>query len=98
MGDLSANPLKEELERAKAQFMTSLFLNHEGAASRSGTFASQLSTFEKVFTLDEVAADIERVSLDDLVRVGSAITAQKTCASALLGPRSMGDAAGLLAA
>ena len=98
MVDLSANPLKEELERAKAQFMTSLFLNHEGAASRSGTFASQLSTFEKVFTLDEVAADIERVSLDDLVRVGSAITAQKTCASALLGPRSMGDAAGLLAA
>jgi predicted Zn-dependent peptidase len=98
MVDLSGNPLKEELERAKAQFMTSLFLNHEGAASRSGTFASQLSTFEKVFTLDEVAADIERVSLDDLVRVGSAVTAQKTCASALLGPRSMGDAAGLLAA
>ena len=98
MADLSSCPLAAELERAKAQFMTSLFLNHEGAASRSGTFASQLSTFEKVFTLDEVAAEIERVGLDDLVRVGSALTAQKTCASALLGPKSMGDAAALLAA
>lgn len=98
MCDLSSDPLAAELERAKAQFMTSLFLNHEGAASRCGAFASQLSTFGKVFTLDEVAADIEAVSRDDLVRVGSAITAQKACASALLGPKSMGDAAALLAA
>jgi predicted Zn-dependent peptidase len=98
LAELSSNPLKAELERAKAQFMTSLFLNHEGAASRCGTFASQLSTFGKVFTLDEVAADIEAVSLDDLVRVGSAITSQKACASALLGPKSMGDAAALLVA
>ncbi|ESQ83651.1 hypothetical protein AEAC466_11635, partial [Asticcacaulis sp. AC466] len=96
--DLSSAPSVAELERAKAQFMTSLFLNHEGAASRSGTFASQLSTFGKVFTLDEVAADIDRVSRDDLARVGAGITTQKTCASALLGPKSMGAGAGLIAA
>ncbi len=98
MRDLSTGPLISELERAKAQFMTSLFLNHEGAASRSGTFASQLSTFGKVFTLDEVAADIERVSLDDLVRVGGGITAQTTYARALLGPKSMSGTHASLAA
>ncbi|MDV6332855.1 pitrilysin family protein [Asticcacaulis sp. 201] len=96
--DLSSSPSTTELERAKAQFMTSLFLNHEGAASRSGTFASQLSTFGKVFTLDEVAADIDRVNRDDLARVGAVITSQKTCASALLGPKSMGAGAALIAA
>ena len=91
LGELASDPTVAELERAKAQFMTSLFLNHEGAASRASTFASQMSTHAKVFTLDEVAAEINRVSRDDLVRVGSGIASQKTFASALLGPRSMGD-------
>jgi len=90
LGELSSNPTVAELERAKAQFMTSLFLNHEGAASRAGTFASQMSTHAKVFTLDEVAAEINRVSLDDLVRVGSGIASQKTFPSAPLGPRAGG--------
>lgn len=86
--ELAADPKPTELERAKAQFTTSLFLNFEGAASRAATFASQMSVFDKVFTLDEVAADIGAVTRDDLVRVGSAIAAQPG-ASALLGPKSM---------
>ncbi|MGA9657824.1 MAG: pitrilysin family protein [Asticcacaulis sp.] len=96
--DLSDAPVMAELERAKAQFMTSLFLNHEGAASRSGTFASQMSTFDKVFTLDEVAADIEKVTLEDLRRVGAAIASQDAYASALLGPKAMPDLPRLTAA
>ncbi len=98
MNGLAADPTAGELERAKAQFMTSLFLNHEGAASRCAAFASQLSTFAKVFTLDEVAAEINRVTRDDLVRIGHMITSQSACAAALLGPKAMGDAAHLLAA
>ena len=89
MTDLAADPRPSELERAKAQFTTSLFLNFEGAASRAGAFASQLSTFDKVFTLDEVAADIDRVSRDDLVRVGNGLAAQHNFASAVLGPRGI---------
>ncbi len=89
MVELAGDPRDDELDRAKAQFMTSLFLNHEGAASRSGAFASQMSTFNKVFTLDEVAADIEGVMRDDLVRVGEAIAGQADFAAALLGPRAM---------
>ena len=95
---LAADPKEAELERAKAQFMTSLFLNHEGAASRCAAFASQVSVFGKVFTLDEVAADIGRVTRDDLARVGAMISGQRDCAAAVLGPRSLGSAAGLLAA
>lgn len=89
MGELAANPTVPELERARAQFQTSLFLNHEGAASRAATFTSQLSTFGKVFGLDEVAAEIERVGLDDLVRVGQSLSQQTQFASALLGPAGM---------
>ena len=87
--ELAADPSVRELERARAQFQTSLFLNHEGAASRAETFASQLSTFSKVFSLDEVAAQIEAIGRDDLARVGTAISAQTNHASALLGPSSL---------
>ncbi|WP_083811584.1 hypothetical protein [Asticcacaulis biprosthecium] len=86
--DLAADPKPSELERAKAQFTTSLFLNFEGAGSRASAFASQMSVFDKVFALDEVAVDIAAVTRDDLVRVGAAIAAQPG-ASALLGPKSM---------
>ncbi|MBW8882234.1 MAG: insulinase family protein [Asticcacaulis sp.] len=91
--DLAADPKPAELERAKAQFTTSLFLNFEAAASRAGAFASQLSTFDKVFTLDEVAADIDKVTLTDLVRVGGGIAGQHDFASALLGPKAVAIAA-----
>ena len=87
--ELSSDPSIRELERARAQFQTSLFLNHEGAASRAATFASQLSTFSKVFGLDEVAAEIEAISRDDLVRVGQGVSSQTVNASALLGPTSL---------
>jgi predicted Zn-dependent peptidase len=88
LAGLAADPRPDELERAKAQFTTGLFLNFESAGSRAAAFASQVSVFGKVFTLDEVAAEIDRVTRDDLVRVGSALAAQDG-ASAVLGPKSM---------
>ncbi|MBW8734462.1 MAG: insulinase family protein, partial [Asticcacaulis sp.] len=89
LSDLAADPSHRELERARAQFQTTLFLNHENAASRAATFASQVSTFGKVFTLDEVEAEIAKVSRDDLRRVGQALAAQTERARALLGPPSL---------
>ncbi len=89
LNDLAANPSQRELERARAQFQTTLFLNHENAASRAATFASQVSTFGKVFTLDEVEAEIAGVGRDDLHRVGQTLAAQTQRARALLGPPSL---------
>lgn len=86
MSELAADPSAEELERASAQFQTALFLNHEGAASRAATFSGQMSTFNKIFGLDEVAEEIARIGLDDLARVGGMLTAQTAFASAILGP------------
>ncbi|MDI7774710.1 pitrilysin family protein [Asticcacaulis sp. EMRT-3] len=89
MAGLAADPLETELERAKAQFQTSLFLNHESAAARASAFASQLSIFDKVFSLDEVGGEIERIRRDDLARVGGQLAVQSQFASARLGPRAM---------
>ncbi|WP_443747829.1 M16 family metallopeptidase [Asticcacaulis solisilvae] len=93
LGDLAGDPSQRELERARAQFQTTLFLNHENAASRAATFASQVSTFGKVFTLDEVEAEIARVGRDDLHRVGQALAVQPQRARALLGPPSLAKTA-----
>lgn len=91
--DLAQDPLTAELERAKAQFQTSLFLNHENAAARASSFASHMSVFDRVLGLDEIAAEIGDVTREDLVRVGEKLIRQSHYASALLGPKSMSRAA-----
>lgn len=89
LAQLARDPSKDELARAKAQFQTSLFLNHENAASRASTFASHLSVFGRILSLDEVATEIASVTRDDLVRMGEGIIGQGMYASACLGPKSM---------
>ncbi|MGN6422976.1 MAG: M16 family metallopeptidase [Asticcacaulis sp.] len=89
LAQLARAPSEDELARAKAQFQTSLFLNHENAASRASTFASHLSVFGRILSLDEVAAEIASVTRDDLVRMGENIIGQGMYASACLGPKSM---------
>jgi len=93
MRQLTRDPSDVELERARAQFQTSLFLNHESAAARAATFASQMSVFGRVLGLEEIAADITRVTRDDLVRMGERLTIQGAPAMALLGPKTIGLAA-----
>ncbi|HWU49376.1 MAG TPA: pitrilysin family protein [Asticcacaulis sp.] len=89
LAQLARDPSEDELARAKAQFQTSLFLNHENAASRASTFASHLSVFGRILSLDEVAAEIAGVTRDDLVRMGEGVVGQGMYASACLGPKSM---------
>lgn len=87
MKELAENPTAAELERAKAQSRTALCLNHEGAGSRSSTFASQLSVFGRVLPLDEIVAEIEQVTCDDLSRIGHSLISQAG-AQAILGPKA----------
>ncbi|WP_235068276.1 pitrilysin family protein [Asticcacaulis sp. YBE204] len=86
MRDLTRAPLEAELERARAQYKTSLYLHDENAGQRAGTLGGQLLTYDKVYSLDEQVVELEAVTLDDLKRVGERILSAKTCASAILGP------------
>jgi predicted Zn-dependent peptidase len=91
--ELAESPLERELERAKAQFKTSLYLNDENPAMRAGAYASQLLTYGRLFGIDEQARELDLVTLDDLSRVGTTLIRQKGCASAILGPRLKTDPA-----
>jgi predicted Zn-dependent peptidase len=86
LAGLAADPKPEELERARAQYLTGLAFNFQDTEWRSSAFASQLSSFGRVFSFEDETAEIEAVTLDDLRRVGAAILAQPEPASALLGP------------
>ena len=86
LAGLAADPRPEELERARAQYLTGLAFNFQDTEWRSSAFAGQLSSFGKVFSFDDETAEIEAVTLDDLRRVGAGIIAQPEPASALLGP------------
>ena len=86
LAGLAVDPRPEELERARAQYLTGLAFNFQDTEWRSSAFASQLSSFGKVYSFEEETAEVEAVTLDDLKRVGAAIIAQPEPASALLGP------------
>ena len=86
LAGLAADPRPEELERARAQYLTGLAFNFQDTEWRSSAFASQLSSFGKVYSFEEETAEVEAVTLDDLRRIGAAILAQPEPASALLGP------------
>ncbi len=86
LAGLATDPRVEELERARAQYLTGLAFNFQDTEWRSSAFASQLSSFERVFAFEDEQAEVEAVTLDDLKRVGAGIIAQPEPASALLGP------------
>lgn len=88
MGALSETCREDELSRAKAQYLTSLCLGHEGAGARAGIYASQVSTYGRCFSMDELSARIEGVGVDDLKRLGQKLSASSHHARALLGPKS----------
>ncbi|UDF02548.1 pitrilysin family protein [Asticcacaulis sp. AND118] len=90
MRQLIDNPLEAELERARAQYRTSLYLNDENAAQRANTLGGQVLTHDRAFTLSEQVARLEAVTLDDLKRVGSRAL-QSGAASAILGPALKAD-------
>ena len=86
LAGLATDPRVEELERARAQYLTGLAFNFQDTEWRSSAFASQLSSFERVFAFEDEQAEVEAVTLDDLKRVGAGILAQPEPAGALLGP------------
>ena len=77
----------DELRRAKDHLKGSLMLSLESTGSRMTRIAKQELYFGRPFTLDEILADIERVTLDDLGRLTERLLGEPLSLVAL-GPKS----------
>ncbi len=77
-----------ELARAKAQLKASMFMARESALARAEQAAGQVLLFGRVLTPLELAAAVDAVTDEDVMRLGERILADRRCAVAILGPRS----------
>jgi predicted Zn-dependent peptidase len=76
----------DELRRAKDHLKGSLMLSLENTASRMSHLARQEIYFGRHFTLDETLAGIERVTADDVLRVGGVLFGNAPLVGTVLGP------------
>jgi predicted Zn-dependent peptidase len=77
-----------ELARAKAQLKGAMFMGREGALARAEQAAGQVLLFGRTLDPAEVAAEVDAVTPEDLVRLTGEILGHKQCAVAVLGPKS----------
>ncbi|MDP2212554.1 pitrilysin family protein [Phenylobacterium sp.] len=82
-----------ELARAKAQIKGAMFMMRESPLARAEQTAAQLLLFDRPLPPAEIAAGIERVSLEDLARLGDGLRASGRVAVSVLGPRQAAGAA-----
>src|SRR5258705_1104571 len=79
-------PMPEsELQRAKDHLKGSLMLNLESTSSRMSHLARQEIYFDRQFGLDETLEGVERVSQDDVQRVGRDLLKDGALAATVLG-------------
>jgi predicted Zn-dependent peptidase len=76
----------DELVRAKDHLKGSLMLNLESTSSRMSHLARQYIQFGKHFTLDEILAEIDRVSAADVQRVAAELFQNGGLAASVVGP------------
>ncbi len=80
----------EELARAKDHLKGSLMLNLESTSSRMSHLARQYIQFGRHFTLDEILADIDRVTAGDVQRVACDLFRSGSLAASVVGPEAAG--------
>jgi predicted Zn-dependent peptidase len=66
-------------------------LSLESTSSRMSNLARQEIYFGRHFTLDEVLADIERVTADDVQRVAAGLFRDGAVSATVVGPESAPD-------
>ena len=76
----------EELARAKDHLKGSLMLNLESTSSRMSHLARQYIQFGRHFTLDQILAEIDRVSAGDVQRVAAELFQNEGLAASVVGP------------
>ena len=86
----------DELRRAKDHLKGSLMLNLESTASRMSHLARQYISFGRHYTLDEMMASIEKVTIDDVRRVANELFLDDTLAATVVGPGATSPLSGEL--
>jgi predicted Zn-dependent peptidase len=76
----------DELARAKDHLKGSLMLNLESTSSRMSHLARQHIQFGRYFTLDEILAEIDRVTAADVQRVAAELFRNGGLAASVVGP------------
>jgi predicted Zn-dependent peptidase len=77
-----------ELARAKAQLKGSMFMARESPLARAEQAAGQVLLFGRTLAPEFVAAEIDTITADHLVRLTERILAERRAAVAVLGPKS----------
>ncbi len=84
--DLKNSPLpQEELRRAKDQLKGNLMLGLESSTARMSNLARQAMYFDKFFTLDEISAQIEAVTAEEVSRMADELFQTERIAITILG-------------
>ena len=78
---------KSELERAKMQLRTSMFLELESTKVRSFRNALNELYYQKFFTTDETNESIQAITNEDVIRLSNEIFNPKYFTLAVVGPR-----------
>lgn len=77
-----------ELARAKAQLKGAMFMARESPLARAEQAAGQVLLFGRTLTPESVAAEVDRITPQDLARLTERILASRRAAVAVLGPRA----------
>jgi predicted Zn-dependent peptidase len=80
-----------ELQRAKDHLKGSLMLGLESTSSRMAHLARQAIYFGRQFTLDEILADIDRVTAADVRRASQELFQDETLVATVVGPEDSGE-------
>jgi predicted Zn-dependent peptidase len=75
----------EELDRARNQIKGNMVLGLESSSSRMSSLARQQMYWGRFFSLDEITAEIDRVTVDDLQRLANQLFTSESLTLTLLG-------------
>jgi predicted Zn-dependent peptidase len=77
-----------ELARAKAQLKGSMFMGRESALARAEQAAGQVLMFGKTLDPDDIAAEVDAVTAQDIAALMTRILEPRRTAMAVLGPKA----------